>query len=94
MSPTIINTVTTFWPFILLAILIYFFIYMPQKRQKARHQEMITLLEPGKEIVTKAGTLGTIETVKEDTIVVKLHGGTTSEILKEAVLYLKEQKQK
>ncbi len=81
-----------FWPFILLAILIYLFIYLPQRRQKARYQEMLTLLEPGKQIVSKAGTLSTIESIKEETIIVKLHGGTTSEILKEAVLYLKTKK--
>ncbi len=87
--PTVVNTITMFWPFILLAILIYLFIYLPQKRQRARYKEMLTLLEPGKEIVTKAGTVVTIESIKEDTIIVKLHGGTTSEMLKEAVLYLK-----
>ncbi len=90
MSPTIVYTVTTFWPFLLLAILIYLFIYLPQKRQKARYQEMLTHLEAGKKIVTKAGTLATIESITEDTLILTLHGGTTTEILKEAVLYIKD----
>ena len=90
--PTVVNTITMFWPFILLAILIYVFIYLPQRRQKARYQEMLTLLQPGIEIVTKAGMISTIESVKEETLIVKLHGGTTSEILKEAVLYLKTER--
>ena len=93
MSPTFVNSVATFWPFILLAILIYFFIYLPRRRQRAKYQEMLTLLSPGKKIVTKAGTLGTIQAIKEDTIIIKLHGGATSEILKEAVLYLKAEQQ-
>ncbi len=91
--PTVINSITMFWPFILLAILIYVFMYLPQKRQRARYQEMLTQLEPGKQIVTKSGTCATIESITQDTLIIKLHGGTTSEILKEAVLYFKpEQK--
>ena len=94
MSPTFVNIIATFWPFILLAILIYLFIYMPQRRQRARYREMLTLLAPGKKIVSKAGTVSTIESIGEDTLIVTLHGGTTSEILKEAVLYLKSNEQK
>ncbi len=86
---TYTNIITVMWPFVLLVVLFYFFIFLPKKRRRARFATMLAQLTPGKQVVTKCGTLGTIESLKEDTIIITLHGGTTSEIIKEAVMYVR-----
>ena len=75
-----------FLPFILIIIIFYLFIIRPQSQQRKKLAEMIRNLSPGDKIITKGGIIGTISQIKENTLLIQLHDGTTIEILKHAVI--------
>ena len=51
----------------------------PQKKQKAKTEEMHNQMEPGDNIMTTSGFYGTILDIVDDTtIIVKAHGGEIS----------------
>ena len=47
-------------------LLMYFFIIRPQNKQRKAHEDLITSLEVGDEVVTSGGIVGKIERVLGD----------------------------
>jgi len=55
----------------LIFMIFYWLLIRPQRKEKDRHQAMITALRKGDEIVTVGGIIGTIVHVAEDRLTVK-----------------------
>lgn len=51
--------------------LMYFMIYLPQKKREKKNQEMIQKLENGNEIVTIGGIMGKILNIKDNEITIE-----------------------
>ncbi len=47
--------------------LMYVMLILPQQRRVKRHQELITSLEPGDEVMTTAGVYGTLTSIEGET---------------------------
>ena len=62
--------------FVLIGAIVYFLLFRPQRKEQQRHQEMLTQLKKGDEIVTAGGIIGTIVHVEEDRITIR-SGDTT-----------------
>jgi preprotein translocase subunit YajC len=54
-----------FLPLILIAVVFYFLIFLPGRREKQRQQAMITAVKKNDKIVTNAGIIGTIVNMEE-----------------------------
>lgn len=80
------QTLMKFLPFILIALVFYFFIIRPQNQQRKKLNEMINKLMPGDRIITKGGIIGTINETTENSFIIELIDGTRMEILKHAVI--------
>lgn len=52
------------------AAIIYFMMIRPQKKQKAKTEEMLKQMEPGDNIMTTSGFYGTILDVVDDTTII------------------------
>ncbi|MCK4650762.1 preprotein translocase subunit YajC [Candidatus Babeliales bacterium] len=92
-TTNIIGMFGQFLPFILIALIFYFFIIRPQSKQRQMLQQMIYNLKPGNRIITKGGIIGTIKNIQNNSFILELHDGTKIEILKSAVIsMLNEQK--
>ena len=59
-------------PFVLIAIVFYFLLFMPMQKQKKRQQEMLSGLKSGDSVITTGGIIGTIVTVEGETITVRV----------------------
>jgi preprotein translocase subunit YajC len=59
-------------PFVLIAIVFYFLLFMPMQRQKKRQQEMLANLKSGDAVVTTGGIVGTITNVDSETITLRV----------------------
>lgn len=60
---------------VLMFIMMYFILIRPQ-RQKQKAQEMMQkAMQPGDEVITIGGAHGTITTVKEKTVIVRVNEG-------------------
>lgn len=53
------------------AVLIYFMILRPQKKQKQKQEELVNSMEIGDSVLTTSGFYGIIIDIAEDTIIVE-----------------------
>jgi len=54
-----------FLPLIIIFVVFYFLLIRPQSKKQKEHQEMISSLEVGNEVVTAGGVLGKIKEINE-----------------------------
>jgi preprotein translocase subunit YajC len=70
---------------VLLGAMMYFLIARPQRQRAQRHRELVESLEVGDEIVTIGGLFGTIESLGEDYLELRVDSTTTLRFVKTAV---------
>ena len=70
---------------ILIIAMMYFVMIRPQRKRAKERQEFATLLKRGDKVITGAGIYGEIESVAEDTIVLKLESGATLRVTKGSI---------
>lgn len=66
------NSIALFAPYILIAVVFYFLLFMPMQRQKKKTAEMLKNLKSGDVVATNGGIVGTIVSVDTDTIVLRV----------------------
>jgi preprotein translocase subunit YajC len=76
---------TALIPFILVFVIFYLLIIMPQRKKQKRHMEMVNNLKSGDRIITTGGIHGTIMGVQKDRIELKIAANVKIEITKSAV---------
>lgn len=59
-------------PLVLIAAIFYFLVFMPMQKQKKQQARMLAGLEAGNEVVTTGGIVGTIISVHDDRLVVRV----------------------
>ena len=62
---------TTFAPFILIFVIMYFLMIRPQKKKQKEEQQMRNNLRVGDELTTIGGICGRVVNIKDDTITVE-----------------------
>jgi preprotein translocase subunit YajC len=72
-------------PFVLVFVIFYLLIIMPQRKKQKKHLEMVENLKPGDQIITSAGIYGTVMGVQKDRIEVKIAANVKIDITKGAV---------
>jgi preprotein translocase subunit YajC len=65
--------------------LFYFVMIRPQRKRQKEHEQMMRELQRGDRVVTAGGIYGTIDTVSEDSVVIKVEGGTTLRVARSSV---------
>jgi preprotein translocase subunit YajC len=79
------NPLLTFLPFVAIIAIFYFLIIRPQNRKQKETQKMLSALKKGDKIVTIGGIHGTIQNVKEQTVIVKVDEDTKLEFNRSAI---------
>jgi preprotein translocase subunit YajC len=74
--------------------LFYFVMIRPQRKRQKEQQTMVASLQKGDKVITAGGIFGTIDSVREDSVVIKVESGTMLRIAKGSVMVLKDQPQK
>ena len=75
----------TFLPFIAIIAIFYFLIIRPQNKKQKDTQKMLTALKKGDRIVTIGGIHGTIQSVRDQSIIVKVDDSTKIEFSRSAI---------
>ncbi len=65
-------TLSFFFPLIIIFFIFYILIWLPQKKEKKKLEQMRANLKKGDKVVTSAGIHGIVANVKENTITVKV----------------------
>ena len=63
----------------------YFFMIRPQIKKQKKEREYRSALKQGDAVITIGGIYGKITDVKEDALVIEVHGGTKLKVAKTAV---------
>jgi len=77
--------ITSIIPFALIILIFYFLIIRPQNKKRKETEKMLSALKKGDKIVTIGGIHGTVQSVKESTVLVKVDDNVKIEFLRSAV---------
>ena len=69
---------------VLLVLFFYFILFRPEQKRRKKMQEIRNNMKKG-DRVTAMGIVGTLETVKEKTVILKMFDGSKIEFLKMAI---------
>lgn len=70
---------------VLIFVLFYFVMIRPQRKRQKEQQTMMQGLQKGDKVITAGGIYGTIESVGEDSVVIKVESGATMRVNKGSV---------
>jgi preprotein translocase subunit YajC len=76
---------------VLIFAMFYFLMIRPQRKRQKEHQQMMEELRKGDKVITAGGIYGVIESVSEDSIVIKVESGATMRLAKGSVALKREQ---
>ncbi len=69
------GTLASFLPLILIFVLFYFLLIRPQQKRQKEHQQMVSALSVGDEVVSGGGMLGKVTEVGEQFVTVEVANG-------------------
>ena len=70
---------------VLLAGVFYFLIIRPQSKRQKEHRELNEGLKPGDRVITIGGIYGRIESLREDSIILKIESGATIRVARSSI---------
>ena len=77
------------WQMIIFLVLIfgifYFLMIRPQRKRQKDHQHMVEELQRGDRVITAGGIYGQIESISEESVVLKIESGTTIRVARGSV---------
>jgi preprotein translocase subunit YajC len=75
---------------VLIFALFYFLMIRPQRKRQKEHQELVGQLQKGDRVVTAGGIYGVIESISEDSVVIKVESGATMRVARGSVALKQE----
>jgi preprotein translocase subunit YajC len=66
--------------------IMYFLMIRPRQRQQREHEEMTRELRSGDRVIIAGGIYGQIDSLAEDTIILKLESGATMRVARTSIL--------
>jgi preprotein translocase subunit YajC len=80
------NPILSFLPLILMFVVFYFLLIRPQQKRQAEHAQLLKNLKKGDRVVTSGGIIGTVQTLQDDYVVLKVgEPDTQSAVLRSAI---------
>ena len=80
----------TIWPMIIFLVVIfavmYFLMIRPRQKQQREHEALTKELTVGDRVIIAGGIYGEIESLGEDTVVLKLESGATMRVARGSIL--------
>ncbi len=79
---------STFYPILMMLLVfafLYFFSIRPQRKEEKRRKEMLSTLKKGDVVITQAGIIGSVYSIKDDTVVLNLQNNARIEVLKSTI---------
>jgi len=84
------NPLIQLFPLALIFIIFYFLLIRPQKEKEKEHQKMIAGINKNDEIVTLAGIHGTVVSLKEKTLILRIDENVKIEVERSSIAYIKK----
>ncbi len=82
------------WTIIIFLVFIfgifYFIMIRPQRKRQKEHEQLVQTLNKGDRVVTAGGIYGVIESLSDDSIVLKVESGSTIRVARGSVSMRRE----
>lgn len=72
---------------VLMFAFFYFLIIRPQRKRQQEHQATLATLKVGERVITIGGVYGEIESLRDDSLVLKVESGAAIRFSRQAVAY-------
>ena len=66
--------------------IMYFLMIRPRQKQQKQHEAMMQELRPGDKVIIAGGIYGQIESLSEDTAILRLESGATMKVARSSIL--------
>jgi preprotein translocase subunit YajC len=66
--------------------IMYFLMIRPRQKQQRQHQEMMKELRPGDRVIIAGGIFGQIESLSDDTAILRIESGATMKVARNSIL--------
>ncbi len=80
---------TIIWPMLILLVFMFGLMYLvlirPQRKRQKEHQQLVEELKRGDKVMTTGGIYGRIESISDDSVVLKVESGTTIRVARSSV---------
>ena len=74
-----------FLPFILIFVIFYFFLIRPQSKRQKQHQQFVSALKRGDQVITASGIFGKISGITDKFVTLEVSDGVNIRILKSQI---------
>ncbi len=82
------------WTLIVFLVLIvgvfYFLMIRPQRKRQKEHQQLMQDLQRGAQVITAGGIYGQIESLSEDSVVLKVESGAMIRVARSSILGMRQ----
>jgi len=83
------DVLSTWGPVIFLVAIfavMYFLMIRPRQKQQKEHEAMMQELRAGEKVIIAGGIYGQIESLGEDTVILKIESGATMKVARSSIL--------
>ena len=70
----------------LIFFMFYFFMIRPMRQREKKHDAMVLELQKGDEVITAGGVYGKVESIDEDSVVLRVESGAMIRVTKGGIL--------
>ena len=63
----------------------YFLLIRPQRKRQKEHSQLLEELRKGDKVITSSGIYGTIDSIGQDSIVLRVESGTTLRVTRDSI---------
>jgi len=64
----------------------YFLMIRPRQKQQKQHEDMMQELRPGDRVIIAGGIYGQIESLSEETAIIRIESGATMKVARNSIL--------
>ena len=79
------STILSLLPFVLIFVIFYFLLILPQQKRQKKLKAMLEALKKGDKVVTSSGIWGTITNLGKDTVTVQIADNTKIKIQRDHI---------
>lgn len=79
------NPLISFLPIIIVFLIFYFLLIRPMQKKQKEHREFLRNLKKGDRVITNGGLYGTVVSMEDDTLIIKLSENVKVRIARSAI---------
>ncbi len=88
LAPSGPNTLEKFFPFIIIGLLFYILLILPQQKRRKRHEDFLSKIKRGDKVLTASGIYGQIEGLTDRFVILEVDKNVRIRIVKSQIASL------